>query len=54
MAGEVIVSVAYGIDVQPVDDPYVALGEKASESISIASVPGRFLVVGGIATPAFP
>ncbi|KAJ7290617.1 cytochrome P450 [Mycena rebaudengoi] len=44
MVGEVIVSVAYGIDVLPVNDPYVALAEEAAESANGAAVPGRFLV----------
>ncbi|KAJ7215403.1 cytochrome P450 [Mycena pura] len=44
MAGEVIISVTYGIDVQPVDDPYVALAENAIKSLSNARVPGRYIV----------
>ncbi|KAJ7714913.1 cytochrome P450 [Mycena metata] len=44
MVGEVIVSVAYGIDVLPVNDPYVALAEEAAESAAGAAVPGRFFV----------
>ncbi|KAJ7776522.1 cytochrome P450 [Mycena maculata] len=44
MTGEVILSVAYGIDVLPVDDPYLALAEKGVKSLSDASVTGRFLV----------
>ncbi|KAJ6622291.1 cytochrome P450 [Mycena sp. CBHHK59/15] len=44
MAGEVIMSVAYGIDVLPSNDPYIALAKEAVRSLSIASVPGRFLV----------
>ncbi|KAF7368512.1 Cytochrome p450 [Mycena venus] len=44
MAGEVIISVTYGIDVQPVNDPYVALAEEAIKSLSNARVPGRFIV----------
>ncbi|KAJ6559693.1 cytochrome P450 [Mycena capillaripes] len=44
MVGEVIVSVTYGIDVLPVNDPYVALAEEAVESAAGAAVPGRFLV----------
>jgi hypothetical protein len=45
MAGEVIISVAYGIDVLPADDPYIALAEEARQSGHEASTPGRFLVV---------
>ncbi|KAJ7476689.1 cytochrome P450 [Mycena latifolia] len=44
MAGEVIMSVAYGIDVLPKNDPYVTLAEHAVQSLAIASVPGTFLV----------
>ncbi|KAF8145740.1 cytochrome P450 [Mycena galopus ATCC 62051] len=44
MAGEVIISATYGIDVQAVDDPYVALAEEAIKSLSNARVPGRFIV----------
>jgi hypothetical protein len=51
MAGEVIISVTYGIDVQPIDDPYVALAEEAIKSLSNARVPGRFIVVSAIHIP---
>ncbi|KAJ7821598.1 cytochrome P450, partial [Mycena olivaceomarginata] len=44
MAGEVIISVTYGINVQPADDPYVVLAEEAIKSLSYARVPGRFIV----------
>ncbi|KAJ7483474.1 cytochrome P450 [Mycena latifolia] len=44
MAGEVIMSVAYGIDVLPKNDPYVTLAQHAVQSEAIALVPGRFLV----------
>ncbi|KAJ7467466.1 cytochrome P450 [Mycena latifolia] len=43
-AAEVIISVAYGIDVLPADDPYIALSERAVHSAHEASIPGRFLV----------
>jgi hypothetical protein len=46
MTGEVIVSIAYGIDVLDEEDPYIALAEKASKSFTDATIPGRFLVVG--------
>lgn len=45
MAGEVIISVAYGIDVLPVNDPYISLAEEAQHSGGQAATPGRFLVV---------
>ncbi|KAJ7142248.1 cytochrome P450 [Mycena epipterygia] len=44
MAGEIIISVAYGIDVLPVNDPYIAVAEKAVHAGEQAAVPGRFLV----------
>ncbi|KAJ7609994.1 cytochrome P450 [Mycena polygramma] len=43
MAGDVIMSVAYGIDVLPVNDPYISLAEQAVESGAEASIPGKFL-----------
>jgi hypothetical protein len=48
MAGEVILSVAYGIDIVAVDDPYLTLARKAVAYGSEAAVPGRFLVVSPI------
>ncbi|KAJ6549064.1 cytochrome P450 [Mycena vulgaris] len=42
MAGEVIMSVAYGIDVLPADDPHIALAEETVQSFNDAN--GRFLV----------
>ncbi|KAJ7142241.1 cytochrome P450 [Mycena epipterygia] len=44
MAAEIIISVAYGIDVLPVNDPYIAVAEKAVHAGVQASIPGRFLV----------
>ncbi|KAJ7476756.1 cytochrome P450 [Mycena latifolia] len=44
MAGDIIMSVAYGIDVLPKNDPYVTLAERAQNSLILAGVPGRFLV----------
>ncbi|KAF7368863.1 Cytochrome P450 [Mycena venus] len=44
MAGEIIMSVAYGIDVLPSDDPYITLAHKAVYTFSIAFVPGLYLV----------
>ncbi|KAJ7146856.1 cytochrome P450 [Mycena epipterygia] len=44
MAGEVIMSVAYGIDVLPVNDPYLAVAEEAAQTAIQAAIPGRFLV----------
>ncbi|KAJ7138224.1 cytochrome P450 [Mycena epipterygia] len=43
MAGEIIISVAYGIDVLPVNDPYIDVAEQANAGIQ-AAIPGRFLV----------
>ncbi|KAJ7146919.1 cytochrome P450 [Mycena epipterygia] len=44
MAGEIIMSVAYGIDVLPLNDPYITLAEEAVAAGVQAAVPGRFLV----------
>ncbi|KAJ7501807.1 cytochrome P450 [Mycena galericulata] len=43
MAGEIIMSMAYGIDVLPSGDPYVALANKAMHSLEVALV-DRYLV----------
>ncbi|KAJ6564499.1 cytochrome P450 [Mycena capillaripes] len=44
MAGEIIMSITYGIDVLPVDDPYVTLAHKAVRTFAFAAVPGVYLV----------
>ncbi|KAF8643343.1 hypothetical protein AX16_009072 [Volvariella volvacea WC 439] len=44
MAGEIILSITYGIEALPKNDPFLDNGEKAVHSFSIAAVPGRFLV----------
>ncbi|KAJ7888842.1 cytochrome P450 [Mycena leptocephala] len=44
MAGEIIMYVAYGIDVKPANDPYVTLAEAAVHSLADVGGPGRFLV----------
>ncbi|KAJ7833295.1 cytochrome P450 [Mycena leptocephala] len=44
MAGEIIMAVAYGIDVLPSNDPYVTLAHKAVQTFSIGAVPGVYLV----------
>ncbi|KAJ7723504.1 cytochrome P450 [Mycena maculata] len=43
-AGDVILSVAYGIDVLPYNDPYVSLAYQAVHGFATAGVPGRYLV----------
>ncbi|KAJ7106251.1 cytochrome P450 [Mycena epipterygia] len=40
MAGEIIMSMAYGIEVLPSNDPYVTLVDKAVHSLSVAFVKG--------------
>jgi hypothetical protein len=37
MAGQVILRIAYGIDVQQQNDPFVALAEQALHSVTLAS-----------------
>ncbi|KAK0448479.1 cytochrome P450 [Desarmillaria tabescens] len=44
MAARVIMSITYGIDTLPEGDPFVAAAEDALHTVSIAAVPGTFLV----------
>ncbi|KAJ7625709.1 cytochrome P450 [Roridomyces roridus] len=44
MTGEFVMSLAYGIDVQPSNDPYVTLAHDAIGTLGIAAIPGRYLV----------
>ncbi|KAJ7486676.1 cytochrome P450 [Mycena latifolia] len=44
MAGMVILSTAYGIDVQPEDDPHVDISEKALHAMACAGNRGSYLV----------
>ncbi|KAJ7454671.1 cytochrome P450 [Mycena latifolia] len=39
-----IMSIAYGLDVRPSDDPYLNAAQAAVRAMSMAGVPGRFLV----------
>ncbi|KAJ7764381.1 cytochrome P450 [Mycena metata] len=43
-AADITMRVTYGIDVQPVNDPYVSLARAAVAPLSIAGVPGKYLV----------
>lgn len=44
MAGGIILSLTYGIEVQDDDDPFVNLIESANENFNAATVPGAFMV----------
>ncbi|KAF5349137.1 hypothetical protein D9756_009446 [Leucocoprinus leucothites] len=44
MAGETIMSVAYGLDIKPKNDPYIQTAEKGVHALVAAAVPGAFLV----------
>ncbi|PPQ87697.1 hypothetical protein CVT25_011464 [Psilocybe cyanescens] len=44
MAGETIMSIAYGLAVKPKDDPYIRTAEKGVHPLVAAAVPGAFLV----------
>ncbi|KAJ2919994.1 hypothetical protein MD484_g422, partial [Candolleomyces efflorescens] len=44
LAGETIMSVAYGIEIQQENDPYIQLAEDANHGVIVAAIPGRFLV----------
>ncbi|TFK33963.1 cytochrome P450 [Crucibulum laeve] len=43
-AGEFSISVAYGLDVKPKNDPYIELAEDGVRSLLLAALPGKFLV----------
>jgi hypothetical protein len=44
MAGEVIMSITYGISVKPSNDPYITTAEEGNNAVLSAIVPGAFLV----------
>ncbi|KAJ7874655.1 cytochrome P450 [Mycena leptocephala] len=44
MAGELVMSMSYGIDVLPSNDPYITLARDALHTFSVANTPGRYLV----------
>ncbi|KAJ4485415.1 cytochrome P450 [Lentinula aciculospora] len=44
MTGTIILAVAYGIDVQPKNDPNIAAAEKMIAVLNTAGIPGAFLV----------
>ncbi|KAF8994703.1 cytochrome P450 [Cyathus striatus] len=44
MSGELILSITYGINVQPSNDPYIKLAEAGVQPLLEATVPGAFLV----------
>jgi len=42
--GTIIMSTIYGIDVKPLNDPFIATSKRATYAVSLATTPGRFLV----------
>ncbi|KAF7372855.1 Cytochrome P450 [Mycena sanguinolenta] len=44
LTGTIIMNITYGIDIHGADDKYITMAKEGAESISIASVPGAFLV----------
>jgi hypothetical protein len=44
MAGETILSIAYGLEIQQENDPYLKISEAGVLPLVIAAVPGTFLV----------
>lgn len=44
MAGNVILTVAYGIDVQPENDPYLDISEKAIQAVASSGNANAFIV----------
>ncbi|KAJ7803823.1 cytochrome P450 [Mycena olivaceomarginata] len=44
MSGALMMDVTYGIDVRSSDDQYISIAEEAMHGLSVASIPGAFLV----------
>ncbi|RDB21839.1 hypothetical protein Hypma_010803 [Hypsizygus marmoreus] len=44
LAGETIVSIAYGLDVLPENDPYIQASEEGIQPVRASGLPGAFLV----------
>ncbi|KAF7304880.1 Cytochrome P450 [Mycena kentingensis (nom. inval.)] len=44
MSGQTIMSITYGIDIQPSNDPYVELNDRGLHELSLAAIPGTYLV----------
>ncbi|KAJ7692267.1 cytochrome P450 [Mycena rosella] len=42
--GGLIMSIAYGIDVLPTNDPYIKLARESMEGLALGGVPGQYLV----------
>jgi hypothetical protein len=51
MAASLILKVTYGIQVESSSDPYVDIAKEAMHGLSVASIPGAFLVVSSILYP---
>ena len=45
MAGSIVFRIAYGLDIEPENDPLINLGERAVEGFIEAAAPGKWLVV---------
>jgi hypothetical protein len=45
MTGSLLLRIAYGLEIQPEDDPLINLAERTLERFVYALVPGKFLVV---------
>lgn len=43
MAGSLILSITYGINVQPKDDPYIAIAERALYTLNACANTGTYL-----------
>lgn len=44
MAGSMILNFTYGIDTKSIQDPFMVLVEKTMQIVSMATIPGMFLV----------
>lgn len=43
MAGSLILSITYGINVKPKDDPYIAIAERALSTLNACANTGSYL-----------
>jgi hypothetical protein len=44
MTGGLIMSIAYGIDVLPTNDPYLKSARESMQGLALGGVPGKYLV----------
>lgn len=42
--GAITISIAYGLDIKPLDDPYIEIAEQALQGLAAGAAPGAWLV----------